>query len=50
MNLNDEYFDDNDKDDYEEEKKSLKNMSLYQIQENYKFILKKKVFNYFEKK
>ena len=50
MNLNDEYFDDNDKDDYEKKEKSLKNISLYQIQENYKLILKKKIFNHFEKK
>ena len=50
MNLDDEYFDDNDKDDYEEKEESLKSISLYQVQENYKLILKKKIFNRFEKK
>ena len=50
MNLNDGYFDDNDKDDYEEEEKSLKSILLYQVQENYKFILKKEIFSRFEKK
>jgi len=34
MNLNDKYFDDNNEDDYKEKEKSLKNMLLYQVQEN----------------
>ena len=50
MNLNDKYFDDNNENDYKEEEKSLKSISLYQVHENYKLVLKKKIFNRFEKK
>ena len=50
MDLNDGYFDDNDEDDYEKEEKSLESISLYQVQENYKSILKKEIFSCFEKK
>jgi len=50
MDLDDGYFGDNDGGDYEEEEESLESMSLYQVQENYKPVLKKEVFSRFEKK
>jgi hypothetical protein len=50
MDLDDGYSADNDGGDDEEEEESLETMSLYQVQENYKPVLKKEVFSRFAKK
>lgn len=50
MDLDDGYSGDNDGGDDEEEEESLENMSLYQVQENYKPVLRKEVFSRFAKK
>lgn len=50
MDLDDGYSADNDGGDDEEEEESLETMPLYQVQENFKPVLKKDVFSRFAKK